>query len=178
MTRQVLDLTGLNHQSGWRGAVLLDPALIVGGGVAYLRHIERVGNSIRVRLAATETDDPLDTGPHFTQEFEAADEAFTFVGTDAATVTLKGPDHGDNTFADPSEPYFWTPDNGAQMNAWFANRSGDFTLTLDDGVERHDVGGTAAAGAVETAARVRAIRLAWAAHSPAGPRPPPRWSGW
>ena len=159
MTRQVLDLTGLDQQSGWRGAVLLDPAFIVGGGVAYLRHIERVGNSIRVRLAATETADPLDTGPHFTQAFERTDEAFTFIGTDGDTVVLKGPGHIDNTFADAIEPYFWTPDNGAAMNAWFANRSGAFTLTLDDGIETHDVGGSAAAGAVEATARVRAIRL-------------------
>ena len=156
MTRQVLDLTGLNHQSGWRGAVLIDPALIAGGGVAYLRYIERVGNSIRVRLAATETGDPLDAGPEFTAAFEAAGEAFTFAGSDGTTLVLKGPGHGDNTFADPTEPYFWTPDNGAAMNAWFTGRSGDFTLTLDDGVAEvvRDVGGSAAAGAAETAAAV------------------------
>ena len=158
MTRQVLDLTGLDPQSGWRGAVLIDPALIAGGSVAYLRHIERVGNSIRVRLATTETDDPLDSGPHFTQAFEAADEALTFVGTDSATVVLKGPGHGDNTFADPIEPYFWTPDNGAAMNAWFAGRSGNFTLTLDDGIAPSiAVGGTASAGAAETAATVARV---------------------
>ena len=171
MTRQVLDLTGLNHQSGWRGAVLIDPGLVAGGGVAYLRYIERVGNSIRVRLAAAETEDPLDAGPEFTAALETHDEALTFAGSDGATVTLKGPGHGDNSFADPTEPYFWTPDNGAAMNAWFTNRSGDFTLTLDDGVTEivREVGGTAAAGAAETVATVdRVPQLALADFDAAG----------
>ena len=164
MTRQVLGLTGLNIESGWQGAVLIDPALIAGGGVAYLRHIERVGSSIRVRLAATETEDPLDSGPEFTAALETCDEALTFAGSDGATITLKGPDHGDNTFADPTEPYFWTPDNGGAMAAWFSNRAGDFTLTLDDGVTEivREVGGTAAAGAAQTVAtedRVPALAL-------------------
>ena len=160
MTRQVLDLTGLDQQSGWRGAVLIDPALIEGGGVAYLRYIERVGNSIRVRLAATETADPLDAGPEFTAALETYDEAISFVGSDSAALTLKGPGHGDNTFADAIEPYFWTPDNGAAMAAWFTGRSGAFTLTLDDGIEPSiAVGGTAAAGAAETAATVARVAL-------------------
>ena len=160
MTRQVLDLTGLDPQSGWRGAVLLDPAFIAGGGVAYLRHIERVGNSIRVRLGATETDDPLDAGPQFTTALERADEAVTFVAPGGATVVLKGPGHLDNTFADFLEPYFWTPDNGAAMNAWFANRSGNFTLTLDDGITPVvAVGGAAAAGPAEAAATVERTEL-------------------
>ena len=169
MTRQVLDLTGLDQQSGWQGAVLLDPAFIVGGGVAYLRYIERVGNSIRVRLGASETDNPLDVGPHFTQAFEAADEAFTFVALTGSTLVLKGPGHPDNTFADLIEPYFWTPDNGAAMAAWFTGRSGAFTLTLDDGVEPSiAVGGTAAAGAAETAATVARVALTLADFDTAG----------
>ena len=159
MTRQVLDLTGLDHQSGWRGAVLIDPAFIAGGGIAYLRHIERVGNSIRVRLGATETGAPLDAGPEFTVVLETHDEALTFAGSDGATLVLKGPGHGDNSFADPTEPYFWTPDNGAAMSAWFSNRAGDFTLTLDDGVAEvvRDVSGTAAASAAQAAATVERV---------------------
>ena len=159
MTRQVLDLTGLHQESGWRGAALIDPALIAGGGVAYLRYIERLGNSIRIRLAATETDDPLDAGPEFTDALETYDEAISFVGTDGATLTLKGPGHPGNNFADASEPYFWTPDNSAAMTAWFLNRAGDFTFILDDGVADvvRGVGGTAAAGAAETAATVERV---------------------
>lgn len=156
MTRQVLDLTGLNAESGWQGAALIDPALVAGGAVAYLRYIERLGNSIRIRLAATETGDPLDTGPEFTAALETYDEAISLVGTNGAVLTLKGPGHPGNNFADASEPYFWTPDNSAAMTAWFLNRAGDFTFILDDGVDEivRDVGGTAAAGAAETAATV------------------------
>ena len=159
MTRQVLDLTGLNAESGWQGAALIDPALIAGGAVAYLRYIERLGNSIRIRLAPTETGDPLDTGPEFTAALETYDEAISLVGTNGATLTLKGPGHPGNNFADASEPYFWTPDNSAAMTAWFLNRAGDFTFILDDGVAEvvRDVGGTAAAGPAETAAHVRRV---------------------
>ena len=155
MTRQVLQLTGFSGDSGWRGAVLLDPAFVEGGGAAYLRHIESVGNSIRMRLAATETGDPAAAGPEFAAALETADEAFTFTGTDGASLTLKGPGHADNSFTDPTEPYFWTPDNGAAMNAWFLGRTGDVTFTIDDGVEPTvAVRGTAAAGAPEAAATV------------------------
>ena len=158
MARQVLQLTGLQGDSGWRGAVLLDPAFVAGGGVAYVRHIESVGTSIRIRLAANETGDPAAAGPEFTAAIETADEAFTLTGSDGTSLTLKGPGHPDNTFADPSEPYFWTPDNGAAMNAWFLGRSGDFTFILDDGVEPSiGVRGTAAAGAAETAATARRV---------------------
>ena len=46
------------------------------------------------------------------------------------------------------------------MAAWFTGRSGAFTLTLDDGVEPSiAVGGTAAAGAAETAATVARVAL-------------------
>ena len=155
MTRQVLQLTGLQVETGWQGAVLIDPAFVVGGGVAYLRHIQRVGISVRIRLSATETGEPLDAGPEFTGALETADEAFTFAGTDGATFTLKGPGHADNTFADSSEPYFWTPDNNTAMTAWFADRAGNFTVTLDDGVEASTaITGVAEAGAAEAAATV------------------------
>ena len=45
------------------------------------------------------------------------------------------------------------------MNASCLRQSGPATsrFTLDDGVETHDVGGTAAAGAAETAAHVRRV---------------------
>ena len=155
MTRQVLQLTGLQVETGWQGAVLIDPAFVVGGGVAYLRHIQRVGISVRIRLSATETGEPLDAGPEFTGALETADEAFTFAGTNGATFTLKGPGHADNTFADSSEPYFWTPDNNTAMTAWFADRAGNFTVTLDDGVEASTaITGVAEAGAAEAAATV------------------------
>ena len=160
MTRQVLNLSGLHAESGWQGAEAVDSALIEGGAAAYLRYIGRVGNSIRVRLSATETGDPAAGGPEFTDALETAEAAFTFAAADGSSLVLKGPGHAGNAFADPTEPYFWTPDNGAQMNAWLGNRSGDFTLTLSDGlpdVAVHALRGAAAAGGAETVARIAVV---------------------
>lgn len=154
MTRQVLDLTGLAGE-GWRGAVHIDAALIEGGGTAYLRRIRRIGDSLQVRLAATETDNPDDAGPEFTEAFEGAARALTFVSDTGVTITLKGPGHADNVFVDATEPYFWTPDNGAAMGQWFDLSSGAFALILDDGVvPTIPVHGTASAGAAQAHATV------------------------
>ena len=132
MATQVLELTGLGGE-GWSGAAPIDPALIEGGGTAYLRFIRRIGNNFQVRLSATATADPENVGPEFTEAFETADSAFTFTAG-GSTLVLKGPGNADNSFADASEPYFWTPDNGAAMSSWFASTLGNFTLTLSDGL--------------------------------------------
>ena len=158
MATQVLELTGLGGE-GWSGAALIDPALIEGGGTAYLRFIRRIGNNFQVRLSATATADPENVGPEFTEAFETADSAFTFA-TGGSTFVLKGPGHANNSFADASEPYFWSPDNGAAMSSWFASAVGDFTLTLTDGlldVAVHAVQGAAAAGGAETRARIDVV---------------------
>ena len=154
MTRQVLDLSGLTGE-GWRDAVLVDPALVDGGATAYLRHIRRIGNSLQIRLAASDSADPQDAGPEFTEAFELSARAFTFASDAGGTVTLKGPTHGDNDFDDPTEPYFWTPDNGAAMGRWFGATMGDFTLTLDDGIAIHALRGRAEAGAEARASVAR-----------------------
>ena len=158
MATQVLELTGLGGE-GWSGAALIDPALIEGGGTAYLRFIRRIGNNFQVRLSAAATADPENVGPEFTEAFETADSAFTFT-VEASTLVLKGPGNADNSFADADEPYFWTPDNGAAMSSWFASTVGDFTLTLTDGrpdVAVHAVRGAAAAGGAETPASIQVV---------------------
>jgi len=149
MPRQVLELSGLTGE-GWRGAVLLDPALVEGGGRAYLRHIRAVGASIQVRLSASATADPNDPGPAFSADLLTYARALTFAkGGDV--LVLKGPGHEDNSSADPTEPYFWTPDNGLDSNLWFIDNRGDFTLTLDDGISIFEI-----AGRAEAVAQVRA----------------------
>ena len=156
MARQVIELTGLTG-AGWSGAALLDPELVAGGGAAYLRFIQRIGNSIQVRLAATASGAPDDAGPEFTEAFETAEGAFTFAaGGDS--VILKGPGHPGNSFIDASEPYFWTPDNGAAMATWFIDRYGAFTLTLDDGFQGSAVRGAAESGAPQAVARIETAR--------------------
>ena len=62
-------------------------------------------------------------------------------------ITLKGPAHPDNTFPDPAEPYFWTPDNGPAWNDWAVEAvNDDVTLTISDGVAATDVAGIVRAG--------------------------------
>ena len=159
MATQVLELTGLGGE-GWSGAAPIDPALIEGGITAYLRFIRRIGNNFQIRLSATATAEPENVGPEFTEAFETADGAFTFAAG-GSTLVLKGPGHTDNGFADASEPYFWTPDNGAAMSSWFASTLGNFTLTLSDGlpdVAVHAVRGAAAAGGAETPPGSRSCR--------------------
>ncbi len=153
MARQVVDLT-LGGE-GWTGAVRLDAALVAGGQTAYLRLVREVAGSVQFELAINATIASAEPGPHFTPELERADEAFTFAGPGGSTLVLKGPDHPDNTFADPDEPYFWTPDNAADAQAWFvANSFRKVTLTLDDGIEATLLRGAASAGAAEARARV------------------------
>ena len=126
---------GTGNDSSWEGAVLVDADLIDGGGAAYLRFIQNVTGSIRVRLAATTTADPTEAGPHFSSTMETADAAFVLTAAGGSSLTLKGPNHPDNTFADPSDPYFWTPDNSAAWNTWVTTLgAGSVSLTLSDGI--------------------------------------------
>ena len=119
-----------SHSSVWEGAVLLDRALIAGGGVAYLRYFQVNAGGPKIRLAAT-TDGQSDAdGPEFTDGFETADDALTLV-SGASSVVLKGPGHPDNVYADPSEPYWWSPDNHRAVSAfWVVNHDNAITLTL------------------------------------------------
>ena len=153
MTRQVLDMT-LGGE-GWTGALRLDPALVAGGQTAYLRLVRNVAGSVQIETAVNATLASAEPGPHFTEELETADEALTFVGPGGSTLVLKGPNHPDNGFVDPDEPYFWTPDNATDAAAWFpANSFQKVTLTLDDGIDATLLGGGASADAAQASARV------------------------
>ena len=147
-TTDTVTLAGGFVGNVWSGAVLVDSALIEGGGTAWLRLVQRVGSSVQLRLSATETGDPLDAGPEFTDGVTLYDTAFTFAEAGGDSVTLKGPNHADNTFQDPSEPYFWTPDNGSDWAAWVTGTgSGAITVTIRGEVpvvpDALEIGGTA-----------------------------------
>ena len=137
MATQTIDLgiTGAAFQSNgiWQGAILLDSAFIDGGGTAYLRVIQPVGNSIRVQLSETDSGVPTDAGPEFTSSFESSNVALTLEDSASNSVTIGGPNTG--TFPDPSEPYFWTPTNGPALNTWFnGTLTGTIQVTLNDGI--------------------------------------------
>ena len=141
----------------WRGAVLLDPALVAGGGEAWLVEIDNIGVSIRIRLDATASGDGTAAGPEWTAALEGAAGALTFAEAGGASVTLPGPGHASNAFVDPTEPYFWTP-RGTLWQHWLgALGDGEVTLTLDDGIEAIALRGAAEAGPAEARARLHPI---------------------
>ena len=134
---------GSVNSDPWVGAVLIDSALVAGGGVAYLRWIDRDNRkgglaSVHMRLSARADGHPADSGPDFTPTLERAARAFTFAEAGGrGSVTLRGPLHPDNAAADDDDPYLWTPpdDDGRAFRGWAAGlRDGVVTLTLDDGV--------------------------------------------
>ena len=135
MASQTLSLGTLASNASWTGAILVDPGFVVGGVPAYLRVVNRVGTSIQVRLAANTTDDPNLTGPEFIPAIETAVAAFTFSDDEGNSLVLKGPDNPDNSFEDDTEPYFWTPDNSAEMVAYWAGVRTNMELVLNDGVD-------------------------------------------
>ena len=93
----------------WAGAVLIDPKFVEGGGVAYLRYIRVIGGSIQLRTSLTAGADPDDAGPELTPLWETYEEAITLTDSLGNSIVLKGPNHPDNSFAEGTEPYFWTP---------------------------------------------------------------------
>ena len=159
MTRQVIPLGvqpfGEQPIGGeWHGALRLDAALVDGGGEAWLREIDNIGSSIRFRIDATASGDGTAAGPEWSAALEGAAGALTFAEAGGASVTLPGPGHADNAFADQTEPYFWTPP-GSLWGDWLSGLgAGEVTLTLDDGITAIALRCAAEAGAAEAAARV------------------------
>ena len=140
-----------NANNAWTGAVLVDAALIDGGGTAYLREIDPSGIHVRVKLSSTSTGDADVAGPEFTTAFETYATAFTFSESGGSSIVLKGPHHPGNIFQDGSEVYYWTPDNSNAWSTWHTGLgSGVVTLTLDDGQTVTNTAPTASATGTPT----------------------------
>ena len=114
---------------------LVIPALVSGGGPAYLGFVERLGTSIRMYFDVAQTGgSPSGVGPDLTDLWETYESAIVLRETGGASITLRGPNHPDNTFSDATEAYFWTPANGAALGTWITGLgTGEIRLTLDDG---------------------------------------------
>ena len=144
MAQQVLTLGEI---APFQGAILLDPALVEGGGIAYFRFLQRSGTAIDLRLAISATADPQQPGPGFAELVLVGDDALTFHDTGSgSSVVLKGPGNADNVFADRVDPYFWIPDNINAFFAWSLSITGVVTLTIDDGRPRDVLLGAALTG--------------------------------
>ena len=117
----------------WEGAILLDTALINGGGTAYIRFIRLASNGrIRVRTSITAGGDPSVEGPRFTTAVENYASAFTFTEVGGSSITIEGPTNVDTITPDSSEPYNWQP--ATNFNDWYiGTSSGVITVTISDG---------------------------------------------
>ena len=137
MPSQEITLGIPNDNIFFDGAVLLDPGLINNNATAYLRYIQNFGGSIQMQLSSTATGAPTASGPNFTDAIEIFDNALIFRNNNnTSSVILKGPGHPSNTFPDPSEPYFWTPDNSSDFNSFWGNvaNTQNVVLTITDGL--------------------------------------------
>ena len=122
---------GAWNTEGWSGSILIDPVLVVGGAEAHLRYIRRIGTGWQFRVSSTSSEDPANAGPELIPLWETYDEAITLTAEDGTVLVLKGPGNPDNSFADPSEPYFWIPDNSAEASTWYDNAIGqDVSILL------------------------------------------------
>ena len=125
---------------GWDGLLgPIDPALVAGGGVAYLRHVALSGTSPIIRLSSAPGIDPAAAGPELTDAWERSPRAMT-ITAGLLSFAIPGPAHPDSVFADPTEPYFWTPPLTSAYTAFrvaYLSLSTTVTalttLTLDDG---------------------------------------------
>ena len=114
----------------WLGALLIDPIFVVGGGTAYLRRFGISGSSTRLDVSESDTGGFSGAGPELVPEWENWENAIVF-DADGGGITLKGPNHPDNSFSDPSEPYFWTPDNGSAFRNWYLTEPQNVTVRFN-----------------------------------------------
>ena len=134
MARQTLNLG-----TSWpfTGNLLIAPALVDGGGTAYLR---RFGNSGALRFLdlTSVVDGAFNVrGPDFTAAIEVNPSAFTLSEAGGDSITIGGPRAPGNLIGDASEPYSWYPPNAATdgLGAWVSSLSGGvITLVIDDGL--------------------------------------------
>ena len=143
MAGQIINLGtspwGVSNDSPYQPdpGILIDPSLVSGGGTAYFRHYHQLGtgNAQFYTDSSATGGSPIGAGPDLTPAWEIADEAITFAEEGGSSLILKGPNHPDNTFSDPSESYFWTPDNRSAHASWITNvGDGAISMILWDGV--------------------------------------------
>ena len=95
---QIFELGAFNGNNPWMGAILIDPVFVVGGGTAYLRQLQRSGNSTRLRLATTTTGNIDLAGPELIPAWETFEEAMLLERDGSDPLTLPGPDFSGNSF--------------------------------------------------------------------------------
>ena len=124
MAQQVISLGSDPFSSGtpkrWEGSILIDPSLVDGGGVAYLRDIFFQGatNDFRVLTSASQAGSLFTTGPDLTAQWETSAVAITLSEAGGDSIVIAGPNHTSGSSFDPTEPYTWVPSNYAAAVIW------------------------------------------------------------
>ena len=130
---------GLGGDRIWTGSLRIPSNLLAGGGTGYLTLVRQAGINIHIYIAPTPDGDPenQDPGPDFTTAVEEYAEAFTFMRADGSNpIIIAGPFGRPGETGEATEPYFWTPANGAQWQIWAdANAGTDLILIINDGIE-------------------------------------------
>ena len=116
---------------GWEGSVRVPSVFIKNHELAYIRFLQLVGGSLRIRLSSTPDGDPEAIGPEFSNSVENFLEAFIFINQDGEELTTPGPNNETNFFSDPDEPYFWTPPNFNEVSAFFILAT-NVSITIQD----------------------------------------------
>ena len=156
----------------WEGSYLIDSSLVVGGATAYLRRIgESGGGNCRIDISSAASGSYAGAGPELIPAWENLVNAIVF-SADGGGITLKGPNHPDNSFRDPTEPYFWTPDNSTAYRDWIAAEpqnviarfNGPIVLALSFSAEAGDP--TAAFNLRAVATATQALSMAASAGDP------------
>ena len=108
--------------SSWSGGIKLPDA--IAPMETWLRQFFFFHNTgqIQMRTAATETGGGGGTsaGPDLSEEWEARADALIFTFSDGSMITVPGPAHATSNPQDTTEPYVWTPANGAALGAAIA----------------------------------------------------------
>ena len=132
-----LDLGDLSPNATWNGAIRIPNRLVAGGGTGYLRRVSVTGGSSPALVFTVGPTDSVPQ-PHLTDDhgqqlisaWETYAEAVVLGDADGNSVTLKGPDHADNTNNDDNNPYFWTTDNAAALDTFWSRDKTGVTITL------------------------------------------------
>ena len=160
------------YTGSWDGSIELPRWLSADGSVLYLRHVDSVGSSLQIEVSATPSGS-ISNREDLNDDWEVYDQAIEFNKDGAEALFLKGPNNPDNIFAEGTEPYFWTPDNGLAMASYLTEPISGLTITFRDGqsagAELNPVEATAAVGRPRALVQVRPAPVV-ADASPGRPR--------
>ena len=138
-TSQTIDQTFAidNGPSGvllWAGSLLVDPELVEGGGVLYLREFKWNESSdflVQVTFSSGPSSDPDTTGNDLIEDVETSERAFTLTRGNGSSIRIPGPLAQSSQQEDSDgEPYLWRPGNWIAVRNWVNNLGADEEITL------------------------------------------------